>query len=517
MNITDRVIEFLGGVTKAQADYHAHEAYASGYNDGNDDPASGDIGAGGFGYRSSTSGRGREGDIPWAENVATAWQQFQSNPLVKRDSDITRDYIIGSGFQYHSDNDDLQEINTQFVENNDLEDHAPKFARELFLFGAQCYPVFVKESTGAVTLGYIDPDALDGVVLHPDNPLVKVAVIVKAQTGANPWEHATDAKVYRIVRRNDAEKLATWEQSQIEPWEDEMLESKGLEEYSGSCLFFNANAMSNQGLGCSDYLQIADYADQWDETLFSLGDREQVGGYFVWDVKMIGASPEEVAEAANDRNKNTPPRRGGVLRHSDGEEWTPASPDLKQAGSIATVQEQRVNIIGGLGKPEAWFGRPSGTHLATAQAQGDPTFRSLEYKQGRIQKMLKLMFDLVRDQAIIAGMPGIAEDDTTKIVMPEMTARDMSVIITALSGLVSALMIIEDREWLEQDVILELLRKAIGELGVEVGMDDDNSGGETPDLRALKKALQVFNPRTQEPTDRVSARSYFEKHGVMGE
>ena len=229
----ERVIAALGGVTKADLTRVRRESYAQGFNDANDDPASGELQAGGYGYRPQRAGR-RDSDIPFPDSVNTAWAQNQSNPVAKRGLDLRRDYIIGRGVKPVAKDADLQALLDAYCRNNRMEINAAKFARQLFLFGVQCYPAFVRESDGRVLLGYIDPGEIETVIAHPDNAMVMAAVVVKPTDKTQPWESTYGTRVYRIIRRADdggpsADNLLLAAQTEMEPWEAAMLASYGLD------------------------------------------------------------------------------------------------------------------------------------------------------------------------------------------------------------------------------------------------------------------------------------------------
>lgn len=471
MAITDRVVELLGGKTQAQAESQAHRAYESGYNDaGEDEPVSSTLKK--YGYRRSTTDGLRDfSQIDHDKMLEIVWTIWQSNPIAKRALDIKRDYIIGRGVQFLADDEKLQEILQTFWSINKMDRHIRDFALQLRLFGEQCYPVFVRDTDGQVRIGYVDPGEIERVVVHPENSLEMWAVVVKQQSSSDAWNPNFDKRVYRIIRENEG-KLVTAEQAALEDWETEMLKAHGLEEYSGSCFFERVNSVSNQPRGYSDLLQPADWLDQHDETLFALADREQMAGYFSWDVTLVGAKEDRVAERAK-KLRAAPPKKGSVNVHNDAEAWQFNYPDIKQAGSIETANELLTFILGGLGLPRHWYGHGDETNRATAQAQGDPTWRSMEHDQGIVQGIILSMLQFVRDQAEIAGHWMSAENSEITVTMPEMTTKDMAAISATISQLVTVFMAAEVQGWITRRTAVEVLAKAISELGVEIDIDKE--------------------------------------------
>src|SRR3990170_3210522 len=284
----------------------------------------------------------------------------------------------GTGVHPQSGDADLQAILTEFWMDNQLPRRSKEFTLQLFLFGEQCYPSYVRTADGKASLGYIDPGSIQDVVTHPENSMEMWAVVVKGATQtAISWMKASEGeRVYRIIREdqdvvNGEEVVAAKqpgmlvmaEQANLEPWEGEMLRSFGLSQYSGSCFFEKVNSVSNQPRGYSDLLQVADWIDQADETLFALAHREQMGGYFSWDVTLTNADPK-IVKTREQEIRAKPPKKGSVNVHNDAETWEMKAPDLKQQGTIDTYNALLTLVLGGSGLPRHWFGYGDETNRA---------------------------------------------------------------------------------------------------------------------------------------------------------
>jgi hypothetical protein len=493
-----RIVRALGGVTRDDLARVARESYAEGFNDANDDPASGDLAPGGYGYRPQRAGQ-RDTDIPFDQSIATAWALNQSNPIAKRGLDLRRDYIIGRGVKPVAVDADLQDLLDAYCRANQMETNAAKFARQLFLFGVQCLPAFVREADGRVLLGYIDPGEIEAVIAHPDNAMLMAAVVVRPTERTQPWEQTYGTRVYRVIRRDaETDKLLLAEQANLEEWEFTMLADHGLTAYSGSCHYFKINDVVNQQFGQSELTAIADWLDQRDEALFALGDREQMASYFSWDVTMTGADESEIKARAHDY-AGKPPKPGSVNFHNESEAWSMNFPDIKQTGTIATSDALLEQTWGGLGYPRAWFGTPQGAHLATLQAQGDPTWRSLDYAQGVVEVMLLELFDLARDQAILAGayIPAPDADTSVSVSMPEMTSKDVGALSSAMATLASALLTAETQGWITKPEAASVFANLMDEFDVDVDLsrlEEDEGGGVAPEPGTLLKDYVQTHP-----------------------
>lgn len=486
MSIFQRTVEAMGLTTQEQlqteltritteAAKQSNRAYEAGYYDGmsngNDEPVSGTLKS--YGYKQAGGGKRDFTNMSQDQLLNVAWILYQSNPLADRYLEIVRDHVLGRGVKVTTEDEALREIIDVFWRRNDMDANLKKFTSQLFLFGEQCFPAFVRTTDGRVTIGYIDPADIEHVVCHPQNVLKKIAVVLKLETDRR-------RKVYRIVTEDEGydngtkvipprheNKLVTHEQVQLEDWERRFLESNGLFEYTGSCFYRSVNNVSNQPRGFSDLLQVADWLDAHDETLFAVADREQMAGYFSWDVTLDGQDKAEVdKQAANIRSRI--PKKGQVLVHNDKEHWEMKAPDLKQQASIGTSDAIADLAWGMLGMPKTWRGIGEGTNYASGLTMGEPTRKSLENKQDSIKDMVTEFIEFVRDQAEIAGYYTPEDEGEFEVIMPEMSGADMAQVATSLPQIVNALsVLVNDLRVVGRIKAAEVTAKILSEIGIK--------------------------------------------------
>jgi hypothetical protein len=394
---------------------------------------------------------------------------------------MKRDHIIGHNARPTTDDDNLLPILDEFWDGNGLENRASQFTMQLFGFGEQCFPVFVRESDGRVRIGYVDPESIVKVIKHPDNALEDWAVVTERYVSG---AYTAEKIVYRIVREDEsyideeliesanAGKLVTHMQAVIQPWELKMLAEYGRSEYDGSCFYEKVNAVSNQSRGMSDLLQVADWINQADEVLFSLADREQMAGFFAFDVTLTNAGDELIRKRSRELRMN-PPSKGSVNVHNDAETWQMWSPDLNQGGSIETFRAILGLILGGMGFPVHWFGYGDDANRATAVAQATPTTKSLEHDQGIIQDMLLHMCQFAADQAEIAGSYTPDEDMEITLDMPEVTTKDLTMITASMQALVVSLVNAQDSGWISQETAAQAFARIMSELDIQYDVAEE--------------------------------------------
>lgn len=473
MGILDSIMGALGIPTNTDIERRVNEAYEAGFYDGNDDPATSDLQKGGYGYKRHMSDQYvRDGKIDFSRALETAWALWQKSPIAKRVLTMKRDHIIGHNSNPATDDDDLLEIFDGFWKANRLDKRASEFVLQLFGFGEQCYPAFVREADGRVLLGYIDPASISRIIKHPENTLEDWMVVIN--------EFTDDVRAYRIIRVDEnyvdetmakdseyAGKLVTWEQATLEPWEQGKLADLGLSEYTGSCFYFKVNAVSNQSRGMSDLLQVGDWIDQADDVLFGLADREQFAGYFSFDVTLQSADAALVKQRSKEIRSN-PPGKGSVNVHNDAESWEMFAPDLHSVTTIETFRAILGLVLGGLGFPVHWFGYGDDANKATAAVQADPTTKTLEHDQGIVQDMFLTIMQFVADQAEILGRWSPGAEYEMDFDLPEVSVKDISRISASASQLVMALLTAVGEGWLSKETAAKAFARVLSELDIQI-------------------------------------------------
>ncbi len=476
--LSQRVLESIGLTTTNQMDKQINRAYESGVFDGNDDPQSGTIAAGGFGYTSQGQRGKRDFQKMTPDQILnTVWAEYQSSGIAKRALEFRLTAILGRNTAPETADEALQIILDQFWKRNLIKNgNLARFVTSHSLFGELILPVFVRQnSDGRVLLGYIDPGDIDTIIFHPQNNLERWAVILKK--GVND----KNQKCYRIIREDEGgivkgefkqptypDKLITDNQAILSDWELAFLKEKGLSEYTGSCFYFDKNNLANQPRGFSDLLQSVDWLDLHADVLFSLAERENLGNYFSWDVELAGADPTKVQERAAKLGVSPPMGKGQVNVHNDSEKWTYVSPDLKQPGTVETSKVIKTQILEGLNQPEHWHNEPNTTNRATAAAADSPVNRTLEHEQSQLVGMLVFMCQFAADQAEILGTYKPGEDNEIKIQVPEIVKGDIFQVSEAFTQTVNALVVsMLDLKVIDREIASQVVSKIIAEYGVQ--------------------------------------------------
>ncbi len=402
-------------------------------------------------------------------HLRIAYYLYVTNPMAHRIIDMTRDFVIGDGVQYHTQDDRVKEVLDKHW--NDPVNHwdIKQFnkVKELFLYGEQIYPVFVNEFTGHVRLGYIDPLNVDQVIPEPGNPEIVRSVVMKPGKEIflkerNPGTNrliAVPKRELKVIRVDDNPRSPTFGK------------------LVGDCFYFAMNKVSNATRGFSELMHLSDWIDVYDQLLFTHMDRLMFLRTFVWDVLLEGADENAIKLKRKDLAMN-PPKPGSWIVHNEKEKWTAVTPDLKATEHTEEEKKVRAFILGGAGIPPHWFGEGDDVNRATAVAMDTPVFRMLKARQRYVRFMFEHIFRFCIDQAIIKRtLPSTDESFSTDISasLPEFSAKDEGQIASTLTNVVNALTVARSQNWISDETSAKLVAMIAGKFGVEIDPDDERA------------------------------------------
>ena len=364
-----KVIEEVKKATRAEVVTKLKEAYPT---------AGSDVEAG---WRSLNQQPNRNLDITTQKRMQDiAFYLYDSNPMAHRILELTKDFVIGDGYKFKAEDEAVQEILNNFWNDpdNNWDMKQDTKALELGLWGEQCYPVNVNKHNGHVKLGYLDPGLISQVKTARGNPENLTQVLYRI------GKYAQKVRSLDIIKVNNDPRSA--------------LRFKKLE---GDCFFFAINKVAWSSRGRSDLLSISDWIDGYDQFLFARLERAFFLNTFIWDVLCEGMNKNEIEEFAKTQ---LPPKPGSIRYHNDNIKWSVVSPQLDSSEASGEANMFKMQILGGAGFPNHWFGEGDKTTRATAMEMGLPTLKKLKSRQQYFKYMLKHIFNFVIDQAIIHGV-----------------------------------------------------------------------------------------------------------------
>lgn len=381
---------------------------------------------------------------------------WQSNMIANRIIELPLAYLLAEGVKVTNDDEDYQAVIDAFWTHpiNNMAIKLEKKVRELAIFGEQFYPAFVNPLSGEVQLSYLDPAHVEEVIYDPRNPEQPVGVKTKRMTNGRQY-------IYKVII-NGPESVFTKQTQRLR---------EGFN--GGEIFYFSINSFCAHGRGNSDLTAQCDFLDLYDDFIFGEGDRAENSRAFVWDVTLKGADQNKVNERASQIESN-PPRPGSVNVHNDSEEWKAESPNLGTGDTEALAKLFRNHMLGGATMPPSWFADGGDVNRANGEAMAEPTFKILAMRQRYVIYMLKEMLTYVLRQYYLAMM-GIEPDRSveaaifnSKVVMPEMTAKDISRYAAALQQVVVAVNLGVTQGIMTEETGLSVIASIADRLGVEI-------------------------------------------------
>ena len=384
---------------------------------------------------------------------------WQANPLANRLIELPVAYLLADGVKLEATVEDpeLRAIVQEWLDRlwlhpvNNFPLRLPDRLRELAVFGEQCWPAFVNPADGSVRYGYLDPGEIETVVTDPDNSQQPIGVVTRRNRKGQQ-------RRYRVIVNGPEAELFTARTRAIrESFTD------------GDAHFWAVNKLASERRGRSDLLPVMDWCDAYEQYLFGEVDRAGALRSFIWDVKLTGATPEEVATRAGQIG---PPAPGSVRVHNDEEEWEAVTPDLKATDGAEGARLFRNHILGAATLPEHWFGGGGEVNRSTSESMGEPTFKLMSLRQQFLGAMLTECgrYQIRQREWATTGREPDLFDPVYQIEarFPEMIVKDTTKYAGALQQVVVACGLAIDKGLLSDRTALALIDAIAGRLGVGI-------------------------------------------------
>lgn len=401
------------------------------------------------------------------------WEQ---NLLGNRLIELPVAFLLAEGVKLKVDDEENQKLLDRFWLDpiNDMDIKLPKKARELALFGEQCYPAFVNEHNGFVRIGYLDPAMIATVVMDPDNPEQPIGVVtVKDKTGK--------ARRYRVIINGDEDVFTARTRA---------IRASFAE---GEAFFFRVNDLSSGTRGRSDLLAQADWLDAYDQFMFGELERYAVLRSFIWDVTLKNATEEQVKKRAREI---TTPKPMSVRVHNDSEVWEALAADLKSVDTSEGARLFRNHVLGGATMPEHWFGGGGDVNRAVGAEMAIPTMKILTMRQ----RVLKHMLESIGRYVLLKASKDTEIDwsdakNKVQAIFPELSEKDLTKQTSALSQVAAACASLVTQGLLSEKSAITLISIVASKLGLEVDPEDELAAAkaEAEERRKAQQDGDSFN------------------------
>lgn len=392
------------------------------------------------------------------------WEQ---NILANRLVELPVAFLLAEGVKLTCDDEDNQAQLDRFWLDpiNDMDVKLPKKARELALFGEQCYPAFVNDVDGMVRIGYLDPALIATVVMDPDNPEQPIGVVTMK-------DKAGRARRYRTIINGDEDVFTERTQEIRKTFAD------------GDAFFYRINDLSSGTRGRSDLLAQADWLDAYDQFMFGELDRYSALRSFIWDVTLKNATADQVKARAREI---TAPKPASVRVHNDSETWSAETPDLKAADTGEGARLFRNHVLGGATMPEHWYGGGGDVNRAAASEMEAPTLKIYTMRQQVLKHMLQSIgrYVLLKFAEKTGKKADFGKTEwQVRAIFPELSEKDLGKQTTALQQVAAAASIALGSKLITKKFALLLITAVAVKLGVEVDPEEELAAAE---LEAAKR------------------------------
>ncbi len=383
---------------------------------------------------------------------------WRTNLLANRLIELPLAYLLAKGVRWRIDDESGQAALDRHWKDglNAWDTKLPKRARELGIFGEQCWPVFRNENTGFVRLGYLDPACINTVVMDPDNAEQPIGIVTKKNLRGK-------CKRYRIIVNVPEAAFAQRTQ--------EIRQSFG----DGDCFFFRVNELCSSSRGVSDLLAQMDWLDAYDQFMFGEIDRAANVRAFIWDVTLTGSSQDEVDARAK---KISAPRPNSVRVHNENETWKAEAPALNAYDAAAAARLIRNHMLGGATVPEHWYGGAEDVNKSTGSSMTEPTERMLEMRRAQLGYMIEQV-----GQYVVRSHWGALDRELSEkeaellaslvVEWPELTAKDTTKYAAALQQATSSIAQLLAENLLTRATALRIVAALAEQLGVSIDVDDE--------------------------------------------
>jgi len=415
--------------------------------------------------------------------VKLAFLQWEGNPLAQFQIEILLDFVLGEGAQITSDIAECREVLENFCEDpvNQLDRRLAQMIRGFRLYGELCTPVAVNDRDGHVRIADVDPLDIVDVITDRDNILIQRGVLVRPQSGIQ-----SETKYYKVLAANPLRGSETY--NRWVPAEPGEYDDTAKRPYDGSCFLWQTNKVSNARRGRSDLLSTFDWNNGYDNFMYDSMDIAGLLNSFVWDIELQGMTDAQIDAWMKKYRARL--ARAGTFAHNEKVKLTPQAPNLQALDKDAYARVLRGHILGSKGIPEYFYGQAGGATQGSAKEMGLPAIKRLTRIQKEVRYILSDLARFALDQAIIhkqlkptytvgegEGAKEMPAEKCFRVILPELSMKDQSATVAALTSLVAALGQAEMKGWVRPETSARLFAFLASQLGLEVKAEDEYTPG----------------------------------------
>lgn len=357
---------------------------------------------------------------------------WRLNPLARRITEITSQYVVGGGFTISSPDKVTNAFLKDFWSHrfNHLDTRLIEICDELTRSGN----LFILLSTDSGGMTYLRP--------------IPASLIHEIQTKESDIEQEES---YTLKGSSDLDPLV---------YPAYRPETECFDNLPHAVVHYAINKPAGAVWGESDLAPILKWLSRYSAFL---DDRVRLNRYrnaFLYIVKSLYAN-ETTRRARQTQLAANPPTPGSILVTDQSEEWEVLSPKLESDDAERDGLALKKMIASGAGLPLHFLAEPESSTRSTAEASGGPTYRKFQQRQQFLTWLIKdlLMIALTRHSLVT----GTKLSDEIEVHPSDLSGRDNVALAMAGSNIASSFETLYNLGAVSQEEFIRVLYRFIGE------------------------------------------------------
>lgn len=410
------------------------------------------------------------------KNAVLLWM---SNPLAFNAIEMTRDYVVGEGFNVSSTNEDIQtEIDSfWYDQTNNWELYQGDRFRDLMIFGEFIPAMFPNPISGHTKMGLYDPLLVDKVVTNPENIAEPWSILFKTDDADEPIEK-------NIIRLDEDGTLGP----KINPelYGRDNIDTKGR--LVGDIFYFPLNKLQSATRGRSTLLAVADWLDAYDRFIFNRVTNISKASTFIWDITCTDYNQKQIDKFLSTLPKTI--KSGSYRAHDQNIKWEAVFPNFNSTEAKEEARLLMGMILAGVALPEHWLlGQGADVNRASALAMGNPTFMRLQRLQKYMAFVIRQCIQYHLDHVAMfssSKLQKVEDSSDFEVTSPPINVEDIKEVADTLASVTNSLVLGSDKGWIEETDAAQVFCTAVSRLGHPVDPPENIEKTATP--AAVKNA-----------------------------
>ncbi len=410
-----------------------------------------------------------------AEILTQCLDAWRLNPLARRITEITSQYVVGGGFTLSSPDPRTSAFLKDFWSHrfNHMDTRLIEMCDELTRSGN----LFILLSTDAGGMTYLR--------------LIPASLIQQINSRESDVEQEES---YTLRGDTDLDPLTYPAYSP---------EAESPDKLPHVVVHYAINKPAGAVWGESDLAPVLKWLSRYSAFL---DDRVRLNRYrnaFLYIVKSQYAN-ETTRRTRQAQLAANPPTPGSILVTDQSEEWEVLSPKLESDDAERDGLALKKMIASGAGLPLHFLAEPESSTRTTAEASGGPTYRKFQQRQQFLTWLIKDLLKIALNRCALVTGRRLSEE--FQVHPSDLSGRDNVALAMAGSNIASSFQTLYDLGAVSKEEFVRVLYRFIGEEGdpkdiVSQGTGQDIRPTKSPSAAQTPSQPLKIDPETSEPKD----------------